>query len=129
MGRLLKFVKVGLSQRPALEQGLKSGIAYGLILIGFSRNPVLLRVGYGITGPFSTLRPYNLLKEHFFSVCGAEKGSAFDEGLKLANPADTAMIAVVYDFPRSGLTAENSVKNKRHLKKCIQLERVQVGMS
>jgi hypothetical protein len=54
---------------------------------------------------------------------------AFDEGLKLANPADTAPMAAVYHDSRSGLTAENSVENKRHYKKCIQLERVQVGMS
>jgi hypothetical protein len=50
----------------------------------------------------------------------AENGSAFDEGLKLANPADTAPMAAVYHDPRSGLTAENSVENKRHYKKCIQ---------
>jgi hypothetical protein len=52
-----------------------------------------------------------------------------DKGLKLAIPAETAAMAVGYHVYRSGFTVEISVENMRHFKKCIKLERLQVGMS
>jgi hypothetical protein len=48
-------------------------------------------------------------------VLGAVKGGAFDQGINLAIPLDTATMAAVVGLQTGGLRAKNSVQYKRPL--------------
>jgi hypothetical protein len=60
------------------------------------------------------LRPWNLKKERYCLVLGAEKGGAFDKGVNPANFIDTAAMAAVYKLPDQGFRLKIGAECKRH---------------